>query len=104
MGTDLLYIAAATALFGLGLGGLILHPSALRRLIAVNVMGLGALMLLVAFAYRRQDAPDPVPHALAITGIVVAAAASALGLILIRRARQADEDAVARRRGGGADA
>jgi multicomponent Na+:H+ antiporter subunit C len=48
-------------------------------------------MLLVAFAWHPDGPPDPVPHALAITGIVVAVAATALGLVLIRRVR-ADRD------------
>lgn len=86
MTPGLLYVVAAVALFGLGLAGLWLRAEPLRKLIALNVMGLGVLMLLVAFAYRGETAPDPVPHALAITGIVVAVAATALGLALIRRA------------------
>ncbi len=81
-----LYAAAAVALFGLGWAGLLLRPEPLRKLIAVNVMSLGALMLLIVFAYRGDAPPDPVPHALVITGIVVAVAATALGLVLIRRA------------------
>ena len=97
-----LYLATAIALFGLGWAGLLLRAAPLRKLIALNVMGLGALMLLVAVAYRGDAPPDPVPHALAITGIVVAVAATGLGLALIRRARRAaaeeDDDAV----GGGA--
>ena len=87
----LLYVATAVALFGFGWAGLLLQADALRKLVAVNVMGIGALMLLVAFAYRGDAPPDPVPHALAITGIVVAVAATALGLVLIRRARAAEE-------------
>lgn len=85
----ILYAAAAVALFGLGWAGVLLRPEPLRKLIAVNVMSLGVLMLLIAFAYRGESPPDPVPHALVITGIVVAVAATALGLALIRRARDA---------------
>jgi multicomponent Na+:H+ antiporter subunit C len=96
-----LYIAAAVALFGLGWAGLLLRPEPLRKLIAVNVMGLGVLMLLVAFAYRGDAAPDPIPHALAITGIVVAVAATALGLVLIRRARAAEASEAAEAGGEG---
>ena len=89
MTPDVLYGVAAVALFGIGWAGLMLRMAALMRLIALNVMGLGVLMLLVAVAYRGAAPPDPVPHALAITGIVVAVAATALGLVLIRRARDA---------------
>lgn len=90
MTPGLLYTAAAVALFGIGWAGLVLRPEPLRKLIAVNVMGLGVLMLLVAFAYRGDAPPDPVPHALVITGIVVSVAATALGLVLIRRAREVE--------------
>ncbi|TVQ55070.1 MAG: Na+/H+ antiporter subunit C [Rhodobacteraceae bacterium] len=91
MTSEALYAAVALALFGLGWAGLLLKAAPLRKLIALNVMSLGALMLLVAFAWRPDAPPDPVPHALAITGIVVAVAATALGLVLIRRVR-ADRD------------
>lgn len=91
MTPDVIYAAVALALLGLGWGGLLLHAGPLRKLICLNVMGLGALMLLVAFAWQPAGPPDPVPHALAITGIVVAVAATALGLVLIRRARDAHD-------------
>lgn len=97
----LLYVAAALSLFGIGWAGLLLRPEPLRKLIAINVMSLGVLMLLVAVAYRGDAPPDPVPHALVITGIVVAVAATALGLVLIRRARAAEEGPEGR---GGRDA
>jgi multicomponent Na+:H+ antiporter subunit C len=85
----LIYKLAAVALFGIGWAGLMLRTAPLMRLIALNVMGLGVLMLLVAIAYRGDAPPDPVPHALAITGIVVAVAATGMGLVLIRRAKAA---------------
>jgi multicomponent Na+:H+ antiporter subunit C len=86
---ELIYKLAAVALFGIGWAGLMLRTAPLMRLIALNVMGLGVLMLLVAIAYRGDAPPDPVPHALAITGIVVAVAATGMGLVLIRRAKAA---------------
>jgi multicomponent Na+:H+ antiporter subunit C len=37
-------------------------------------------------AYRnRAEAPDPVPHAMVLTGIVVAVSATAFALSLVRR-------------------
>jgi multicomponent Na+:H+ antiporter subunit C len=90
MSAALPYVAAAFALFSLGLAGLLLSPEPLRKLISANVMGLGALMLLVAFAWRSGGPPDPTPHALVITGIVVAVAATALGLALIRRMAESE--------------
>ena len=62
--------------------------SVLRRLLGVNVMGCGIFMCF-GIAARRGAwgalAGDPVPHALIITGVVVAFAATALGLALLRR-------------------
>jgi multicomponent Na+:H+ antiporter subunit C len=47
---------------------------------------------LVAVAYRGLDqAPDPVPQALVLTGIVVAVSATALALALWSRLEDGDE-------------
>jgi len=48
--------------------------------------------VLVAVAYRGIDrAPDPIPHALVLTGIVVAVSATALALALARRLEGRDD-------------
>ncbi len=53
-------------------------------------MGSGVFLLLAGLARRVPDgAPDPVPHAMVITGIVVAVAATALALVLLLRLRDA---------------
>ena len=60
----------------------------LRRLLGLNVLGSGVFMMLVALASRTTDIatrPDPVPHAMVLTGIVVAVSATALALALLRR-------------------
>jgi multicomponent Na+:H+ antiporter subunit C len=57
----------------------------LRRILALNVLGSGVFLILVAIARRAPGAPDPVPHAMVLTGIVVAVAATAFGLVLARR-------------------
>ncbi len=51
-------------------------------------------MMLIAVAYRGPGVPpDPVPHALVLTGIVVAVSATALALALARRLhRSSDND------------
>jgi len=76
---------AGAALFGLGVHALLVRPSMLRKVLAVNVAGTGVFLLLVAGAQRGDSPPDPVPHALVLTGIVVAVSATALALALIRR-------------------
>jgi multicomponent Na+:H+ antiporter subunit C len=81
-----LYGLTAAILFALGLHGVIRSREGLRRVMAVNVMGGGAFLLLVAVARRNwAEGPDPVPHALVLTGIVVALGATALALGLLRR-------------------
>ncbi len=44
-------------------------------------MGTGVFMVLIAMA-ARHTSPDPVPHAMVLTGIVVAVAATAFALVL----------------------
>lgn len=87
----LLYGIGGVLLFGLGLYGAVVRPELLRKVLAVNVAGSGVFLLLVAFAYRPAGAPDPIPHALVLTGIVVAVSATALALALIRRLHEAGE-------------
>jgi len=54
--------------------------------LALNVMGAGVFLVLIAVAYRGAGTPaDPVPHALVLTGIVVAVSATALALALGKR-------------------
>jgi len=91
--TQLLYALAGCVIVALGLRGALLHPSLLQRVMAINVMGAGVFMLLIAVAYRGPGlAPDPVPHALVLTGIVVAVSATALALALARRLHAQQDD------------
>lgn len=72
------------ALIGLGLYGFVTHTHLLRRLVAFNVIGSGIFLLFGATGARDlAGGADPVPHALIITGIVVALAATALGVGLV---------------------
>jgi multicomponent Na+:H+ antiporter subunit C len=78
----------AALLVGLGLFGVIVSPQPLRKVLAFNVNGSGAFMLLGLIARRGSAAGfggDPVPQALLITGIVVAFSATALAVALLRR-------------------
>jgi len=79
------YALTGIGLFTLGLYALIKHKHLLRKILAINVMGSGVLLVLVALAARTQNTPDPVPHAMVITGIVVAISATALALALMLR-------------------
>ncbi len=79
-----LYALVSVGLISLGLYALIVHAHLLRKILAINVMGSGIFLLLVALAQRTGTAlPDPVPHAMVITGIVVAVSATALALTLM---------------------
>ena len=88
MNQMIVYALVGVGLFTLGLYALIVHAHLLRKILAINVMGSGVFLILVALAARRQNLPpDPVPHAMVITGIVVAVSATALALALMLRLR-----------------
>ncbi|KPJ95310.1 MAG: NADH-ubiquinone oxidoreductase [Gammaproteobacteria bacterium SG8_15] len=78
------YALIGGGLFCLGLYTLIIQAHLLRKIMALNIMGSGVFMILVALAKRiGGNTPDPVPHAMVITGIVVAVSATALALVLM---------------------
>jgi len=79
------HMLAGVALVCLALRALITGRDPLRRIIALNVMGSGVFLVLIASAARGDGLPDPVPHALVLTGIVVAVATSALAIALALR-------------------
>jgi multicomponent Na+:H+ antiporter subunit C len=54
----------------------------IRKVLSINIMGIGIFMLLVATSALAPDLIDPIPQAMVLTGIVVAAAGSALMLQL----------------------
>ncbi|TDY02605.1 NADH-quinone oxidoreductase subunit K [Thiohalophilus thiocyanatoxydans] len=86
MSVAVLYAVTGLGLFSLGLYALIVRAHLLRKILALNIMGSGVFLVLTALARRAPDGPpDPVPHAMVITGIVVAVAATALALVLLRR-------------------
>lgn len=96
MNSATLYGLLAAALVGLGLFGLIVEPQPLRKILAFNLLGGGVFLLLGVVARHGAAAGlggDPVPQALVITAIVVAFAATALGVGLVRRLRRPDAPA-----------
>ncbi len=84
MTSALLFACVGAILFALGFSGVVLIGHLLRRILAFNVMGSGAFLILVGLAQRHGSA-DPVPQAMVLTGIIVAVAATALALALTRQ-------------------
>jgi multicomponent Na+:H+ antiporter subunit C len=83
------FLLAGAALFALGLRGVFADVAPLRRIIALNVMGNGVFLVFITLAARvTGDRPDPVPHAMVLTGIVVAVCATGLALTLSDRYRE----------------
>ena len=88
MSTATLFGLCASALMGLGLYGLIVHPQPLRKILAFNLLGSGVFLFFGVVARRGAEAGlggDPVPQAMVITGIVVAFSATAMAVALLLR-------------------
>ena len=80
-----LFMLTGVVLFGVGLWGMATVPDLIRKVIALNIMSIGIFCTLVTIAYREYpQTPDPVPHAMVLTGIVVSVSATALALAIIR--------------------
>lgn len=80
-----LYLLLAIALFTLALHTLVAQSHLLRKIMALNMMGSAAFLWLAAIAARGPETPpDPVPHAMILTGIVVSVSATAFALALVR--------------------
>lgn len=91
MSVALIYTAAGIILFLLGTYALIAYAHLLRKILAANIMGSGVFMVFIALAGRTPGAPDPVPHAMVLTGIVVTVAFTSVALALaVRIARTSD--------------
>jgi len=80
----MLFALTGIALFALGVAGVVLIDHLLRRILAFNLMGSGAFLVLVGLA-QRNDVADPVPQAMVLTGIVVSVAATALALAMTKK-------------------
>lgn len=87
MSSELLFAVVGVVIFTLGVAGTILAANLLRRILAFNLMGSGAFLVFVGLAQRGGEI-DPVPHAMVLTGIVVAVAATALALALLRKQQE----------------
>ncbi len=84
--TASIYLITGVLLFFLGLFGAIATTHLVRKILALNVTGVGVFLVLVSVARGAEaNIPDPVPHAMVLTGIVVAMAISAFALGLARQ-------------------
>lgn len=81
MSQQLFFLVVGAGLWVLGLHGLMISRQALRRIIAINIMGSGVFMIMVSLA-ARSEPNDAVLHALVVTGLVVAVSATAFALRL----------------------
>ncbi|MCH8563429.1 NADH-quinone oxidoreductase subunit K [Nesterenkonia sp. YGD6] len=94
------YLLLGTAIAVIGMVRMLLTRDLVARLIALNVTGIGSLMLILALAARTAesgdaagagDGTDPVLSALVITGLVITVAFTGLGAVLIRRIEGAQD-------------
>ncbi len=86
-----LYSFVGVFLFAMAFYALVIYDHLLRKILALNIMGSGIFLILVALAHRSPNGPpDPVPHAMVLTGIVVAVSATALALTLACRIHETD--------------
>lgn len=79
-----IYLLTAAALFVIGAEGLMSRAHLLRKVLALNVCTTGVFLLIVSLG-RGSEPVDPVPHAMVLTGIVVALSTTAVALGLIVR-------------------
>jgi multicomponent Na+:H+ antiporter subunit C len=83
MSTAFFYAIAGVLIFCIGLHGMLAYAHLLRKALGMNIMGTGIFLFLVAFANRSpNESPDPVPHGMVLTGIVVAVCATAFILAM----------------------
>ncbi len=93
---QIIAFAGAGVLTLLGLYGLITQKNAVKLVICLNIMETAALIFLIALGYRDGGTipiirpghdiyVDPLPHALALTAIVISASLTALMLAHIAR-------------------
>ena len=85
MTQTLLYLVSGALLVAAGLAGVVLGRELVRRILAINILGTGIFVVILALARRGPALPDPVSHALVLTGIVVTVSATAVALALAVR-------------------
>lgn len=85
-----IYALAGMAIFVIGFYSLLVQAHPLRRIMALNLMGSGVFLVYITLGARTPGpVPDPVPHAMVLTGIVVSVCATGLALALADRVEEA---------------
>lgn len=79
----MLFLLVGTIVAVCGILRLLLTTDLTSRLVALNVVGMGSLLVLLALA-SRSTPTDPVLAALVITGLVITVAFTGVGAVLIR--------------------
>lgn len=89
MNTMIFYAFIGVGLLCIALYALITHQHLLRKILSINLLSSSVFLILVALAQRAPDTPpDPVCHAMVITGVVVAVSATALALSLMLKLKK----------------
>jgi multicomponent Na+:H+ antiporter subunit C len=101
--SELVYLAASSALFGMGVYGVLVSAHLLRKLLSLNLLAAAVFLMLISVGRRGADAPDPVPQAMVLTGIVVAVSATGFALALLLALYRATGSADLDLNEGGAD-
>lgn len=91
MSSTVFFAAVGAVVLVLGIARLLQARDWIVRLLALNVGSAGALVILVCLAWDGERT-DPVPHALALTGIVIMVAVTGVGLALARLVESEAED------------
>jgi len=89
-----LFYFASIALLLIGLYAMISKKNLIKKIMGLNIFSTSVLLFLIAMGYRKGGAPpieaegvgffvNPLPHALVLTGIVVALALTSFALVLI---------------------
>lgn len=78
------YLILAGVILAMAFHGLMTRPNLLRKLMALNIFTSAVFLFLVTLA-RMAEPLDPIPHAMVLTGIVVAVSTTAVGLALLVR-------------------
>jgi len=101
-----LFGLCGAALVGVGLYGLVTNPEPLRKILAFNLLGSGVFLVFGVVAKRAAASGlggDPVPQAMVITAIVVAFAATAMAIALVRLLQETGRSTLSADNPGGTD-